>query len=55
LARLRAAWTRRDPVKRRRGRFLASCAVMASAGFALATLFDTAPVLRVPACWNIMS
>jgi len=35
-----------------RSRFLAGCGLLTSAGFALAILFDLAPILGAPACWN---
>lgn len=35
-----------------RTRFLAACAMMAAAGFAVAILFDTAWPLFVPSCWR---
>jgi hypothetical protein len=35
--------------------FLAACGVMAALGFTLALLFDTWPLLRTPACWNVPS
>jgi hypothetical protein len=38
-----------------RSRFLALCGLLASAGFAVAILFDTAAILGVPACWDTPS
>jgi len=38
---------------RTRNRFLATCGMMSGLGFALAILFDIAPILGVPACWSI--
>jgi hypothetical protein len=35
-----------------RTRFLAACAMMAAAGFAVAILFDTAWPFFVPSCWR---
>jgi hypothetical protein len=35
--------------------FLAGCGVVASLGFTVAVLFDTWPLLRTPACWNVPS
>jgi hypothetical protein len=46
-----AGW--RGSVGQGRSRFLAACGVMSGLGFALAILFDTAPILGVPACWSI--
>ncbi|HEY7900324.1 MAG TPA: hypothetical protein VIC25_03975 [Caulobacteraceae bacterium] len=36
-----------------RTRFLAGCGLFSGLGFALAILFDTVPILGVPACWAI--
>jgi hypothetical protein len=36
-----------------RTHFLALCGMFAGAGFAVAILFDTWPILGVPACWSI--
>ncbi len=41
------------PAEQRRTRFLAACALMASAGFGLAVLFDTPVILDVPTCWSL--
>lgn len=38
-----------------RTRFLALCGMLASIGFAVAILFDTAAIVGVPSCWNIAS
>lgn len=46
-----AGWRR--AAGQERSRFIALCGVMAGLGFALAILFDTAPILGVPACWSI--
>jgi len=37
-----------------RDRFLALCATMAGVAFAIAILFDTAPILGVPTCWRVV-
>jgi hypothetical protein len=36
-----------------RVRFLSLCGMLASAGFAIAVLFDAVPIFGVPACWTI--
>ncbi|MGH7025692.1 MAG: hypothetical protein ACREEB_19190 [Caulobacteraceae bacterium] len=36
-----------------RARFLAMCGMFSCLGFATAILFDTVPILAVPACWSI--
>lgn len=36
-----------------RARFLAACGMLSGLGFAIAILFDTAPILGVPACWRL--
>jgi len=36
-----------------RARFLAACGMLSGLGFALAILFDTAPILGAPACWRL--
>lgn len=36
-----------------RTHFLAVCGLYAGVGFAIAILFDTWPILGVPACWSI--
>jgi hypothetical protein len=45
----------RSAARRGEGRetFLIACAAVASVGFTIALLFDTWPILRTPACWNI--
>ncbi len=41
------------PAAMGRARFLAACGMLSATGFAIAILFDTAPILGAPACWRL--